>query len=172
MTEDYPKLAFIMLVLILAFSLHAFRPLQAQFNPAQQVVFETPFAGITTAQSSQPFRNIGQAMHLLQVTFPNETTAVTGIQIRLERCSRNCDAAPDTDWAPMGPDITEAPVLDLGIPATTEVYAYQDYYWVYRAVRVRMVIDTPGGEELTARYVGHTFPVVPFVNLRGDRWAF
>lgn len=163
--KGYPQIAALMLLLAGGFAY-----LAAQ-NPIQQVVFENVFTAITTAQVSAPFRNVGQAMHTLQVTFPDEVATVTGIQIRIEWCSYDCEPAGG-GWKPAGADITEAPVLDDGIPGVTDVYAYETYYGVFRSIRANMVIDTPGGEELTARYVGHIVPVVPFVTLRDDRWAF
>lgn len=163
--QGYPKIAFVALIIILAFT-----GLAAQ-SPIQQVVFENVFSAVTLAQVSAPFRNIGQAMHTLQVTFPNEVATVSPIAIRLEWCSYDCGSA-GAGWKPMGPDITDAPVLDDGIPGVTDVYAYETYYGVFRSMRANMTANTPGGEQLTARYVGHIIPVVPFVTLRTDRWAF
>lgn len=163
--RDYPVLAAVTMALVLGLS-----TLAAQ-NPIQQVVFENVFSAITTAQASQTFRNVGQAMHTLQVTFPDETTAVSPIAIRIEYCYRDCGLAGD-GWKPMGPDITAVPVLDDGIVGVTDVYAYTTSYGVFRAIRANMTADTPAGEELTARYYGAIVPVVPFVTLRDDRWAF
>jgi hypothetical protein len=163
--KGYPQIA--ALVLLLA---SGFTYLGAQ-NVIQQVVFENVFAGITTAQVSAPFRNVGQAMHTLQVTFPGEIIAVAGISIRLEWCSYDCEPLGD-GWKPMGPSVTDVPVLDNGIPGVTDVYAYETYYGVFRSMRANMTIDTPGGEELTARYTGAIVPVVPFVTLRDNRWVF
>lgn len=164
--KNYPQIAVLMLAIILGFGV-----LGAQQSPFQQVVFENVFAAITTAQASLPFRNVGQAMHTLQVTFPDETTAVSGIEIRLEWCSYDCEPAGD-GWKPMGPNITDAPVLDNGIVGVTDVIAYETYYGVFRSMRANMTINTPGAEELTARYTGAIIPVVPFVTLRDNRWAF
>jgi hypothetical protein len=163
--KGYPKLAALLLVLASGFTY-----LAAQ-SPFQEVVFENVFSAITTAQVSSPFRNVGQAMHTLQVTFPSEVATVTGIQIRLEWCSYDCETLGG-GWKPMGPDITEAPVLDNGIAGVTDVYAYTTYYGVFRSMRADMVTNTPGGEQLTARYTGAIIPVVPFVTLRDNRWAF
>lgn len=163
--EDYPKLAAVV-VLILCVLGAAMRPANAQQpNAIQEVVFENVFTSITTAQQSQPLRNIGQAMHTVQVTFPLENTEVTSIQVRLEW------TRDGSDWRPAGPDITTAPVLSEGIGAT-DVIAYETYYGVFRAIRVNNVIDTPGAEQMTVKYIGHIIPVVPFVTLQGDRWAF
>lgn len=143
--------------------------LSAAVCPAQQsTVFAVPLSGISAATASDPIRNIGQAMHTIQVSFPAENAQVASIQVRLEFARDDND---DTVWIPAGPDIIVAPVLDNGDGAT-DVYAYQDYYGVFRAVRVRSVVNTPGAELMTVRYIGHLTPVVPFITLRTDRWAF
>lgn len=140
--------------------------LVARSQQIQEVVFENIFSGITTAQASNPIRNIGQSMHTVQVTFPSEVAAVTGIQVRLEW------TRDGSDWRPAGPDIVSVPVLDEGIPGTTDVIAYETYYGVFRAIRVNNVIDTPGMEAMTVKYIGQIIPVVPFVTLQSDRWSF
>lgn len=168
--RDYPKCVAVIAVLMAALLPVGFG--HAQFpggslgaNGLQEVVFANVFEDITTAQNSQPLRNIGQAMHTVQVTFPNETTEVSGIQVRLEW------TRDGISWRPAGPDITVAPVLSEGIGAQ-DVISYETYYGVFRAIRVGSVVDTPGGEEMTVRYIGHIIPVVPFVTLQTDRWAF
>lgn len=155
-----PLQAIVAVAVVLGFGL------SARTQQIQEVVFENIFSGITTAQASNPIRNIGQSMHTLQVTFPLEVAAVTGIQIRLEW------TRDGVNWRPAGPDITGAPVLDEGIPGVTDVIAYETYYGVFRAIRVNNVIDTPGAEAMTVKYVGQIIPVVPFVTLQSDRWSF
>lgn len=162
---DYPALVIVLAIIAMVLSVPVMAQRSVTGQTIQEVVFANVFSAITTAQASDPIRNIGQAMHTIQVSFPSENTAVTGIQVRLEW------ARATGDWRPAGPDIVGAPVLTNGIGAT-DVLAYETYYGVFRAVRVNNVIDTPGGEEMTVRYTGHIIPVVPFVTLQADRWAF
>lgn len=162
---DYPKLVLVLAIIASALSVPALSQRSVTGPSIQETVFANVFSAITAAQASSPIRNIGQAMHTVQVTFPSENTAVTGIQVRLEW------ARATGDWRPAGPDIVGAPVLSQGT-GETDVVAYETYYGVFRAIRINNVVPTPGGEELTVRYLGHIVPVVPFVTLKADRWAF
>lgn len=158
--EDYPKLATVLALILALLSIPGWLSGQTQ-----EVVFANVFDAITTAQQSNPLRNIGQAMHTVQVTFPDENTSVSSIQVRLEW------TRDGSSWRPAGPDITTAPVLTNGV-GDTDVVAYETYYGVFRAIRINSVVNTPGGEDLTVKYVGHLIPVMPFVTLQADRWTF
>lgn len=140
-------------------------PIHAQ----QTIVFEDALTGVAAITNSAPLRNIGQAMHTLQVTFPLENVAVSPIDVVLQWCTRDCGV--DASWRFAGLSIVEAPVVSQGIGAT-DVIAYQTYYGVFRSLRVRNNVATPGGELLTVKYFGDIFAVVPFFLQSDDRWSF
>lgn len=141
----------------------------APLGSQQTVVFEDALTGISAITNSAILRNVGQAMHTLQVTFPDETTAVTPIDVVLQWCSRNCGV--DASWRAAGSSILSAPVKTQGV-GSTDVIAYQTYYGVFRALRVRNNVATPAAELMTVRYIGDVFPVVPFFVEKPDRWEF
>ena len=142
----------------------------APVHAQQTVVFEEALTGVSAITNSAILRNVGQAMHTLQVTFPAENATVSNLDVVLQWCTRNCDV--DASWRFAGVSITEAPVLDQGIPGRTDVIAYQTYYGVFRALRVRNNAATPGGELMTVQYTGDIFAVVPFFLQSEDRWSF
>jgi len=132
---------------------------------SQTAVFENVFSGITLAQASAPLRNVGQTMHVVQVTFPAEAVAVAAIQVQFQ-FSRD-----GVNWRPAGPDIISAPVKTQGVTAT-DVIAYKAYYGAFRSIRINSAVNTPGGELMTVRYIGHMLPATPFITETADRWDF
>lgn len=160
----YRALCVLTIWLIVLASLLFVAGVYGQFK--QTVVFDNALEDVTGAnECSDPIRNIGQTMHLVQVSFPDENTAVSSIQIQFQ-FSRD-----GANWRKLGKDITDAPVVSEGIGAT-DVIAYGVYYGTFRAIRVCSVLATPGGEELDVRYIGHELPVVPFITKLSDRWEF
>jgi hypothetical protein len=158
---EYPKLAAV--VLLLASLIVGSDPVQAQF---QNVVFATPINLVTVPTSSQPIRNIGQAMHLLLVTFhfgADPPAPVSGFDVTLE-WSRD-----GVNWRPAGPSVTSAPLLNYG-DAANDVVAYMTYYGAFRAIRVTS--NYTGAYPLDVYYTGQIVPVDPFVTLTNNRWVF
>lgn len=127
---------------------------------AQQsnVVYKKVFNGITAPTASAPIENIGQMMHVIQVSFPAEVAAVSGIQVRIEASYDN------VRYFPISSDIISCPLL------AGKVYSFQKAYGPFPYVRVRNVIDT-GGKLMTVVYSGHLNPVVPFVSEFSDRFV-
>lgn len=135
--------------------------LPAGLEAQQAVVYATPLSAITLAAASAPVLQTGQAMHVLKIEFPTAGGAVSPIQVRVEA---SYDASV---WVPIGPDVTSVPSLTGG------VYAFEKYYGVFPFIRVRSVVNVPGGAgSMTVRYWGHMLPIVPFLSLLADRYSF
>lgn len=130
--------------------------------PAQQMrrgdtaVFRKVLSGVTTPQASPSVQNIGQAMHIITVIFPQATAAVSGFQVRIEASYDN------QTFFPISPDITTAPRLG-GI-----TYQIEKAYVPWPYIRVRSLIAT--AEPMDVWYSGHMRPVVPFIAQELDRF--
>lgn len=159
--EDYPKLVIVMLVVLLLAVTSS--PLVGQGY--QKVVFQSIFEDVTAPVQSGAIDNIGQGMHLLRVSFPDEVAAVSPIEVQFI-WSRD-----GVSWRPTGLDIIDAPVVSNGV-GDTEVVAYRAYYGTFRALAVRNGLATPGGAEMDVDYYGYEMPSLAFVTLTSDRWIF
>jgi hypothetical protein len=152
------KLAITGFALTLLFSLiMLFCAMRAQGQDAgKRVVFRSVYTG-TSSYTSGPLPNIGQAMHLVSATFPDTSSTVTPLKIRVEA---SYDGAL---YFAISPDIAQAKNVG-GI-----VYAFTSAYGCYPYIRVRSLLGT-GMFPVTIEYSGHTLPVVPFIQQQSDRF--
>lgn len=161
--KDYPKLAILMLLLLGGFSyLGAQRVL-----PGGQIVVFQDLLDVTSAPAnSAAIQNIGQAMHTLFVNFPDETTSETALELQFQ-------VDYGSGFRPFGPFVTDVPVLSNGV-GDTDVYRYNDYYGVFRGMRVRYTTVPPAdpNARIVVKYIGQVIPVVPFVTEQSDRFSF
>lgn len=162
--EDYPKLATVLAVLILVFALLTVSTTKTNAQ-TQEVVFQSVFADVTTPVQSGGLRNIGQVMHLLKVSFPDEVAAITGLEVQF------IFSRDGVSWRPTGFDIVDVPVVSNGV-GDTEVVAYRAYYGTFRSIAVRNGLATPGAAEMDVDYYGYLTPSMAFVTLTPDRWIF
>lgn len=122
----------------------------------QQTVFKRAAIQSSTATVSAPLPNIGQAVHILTVTFPAAVADVDSFVIRIEASFDNAD------YFPISEDITSA------------VYTGSFAYAITRANGsypfVRINYTTPAaGLTITANYTGSIQPIGQF-RLVGSRY--
>lgn len=115
------------------------------------------FDGITTAQTSNPVRNIGQVMHLITVVFPAESNAVTGLQVRIEA------SFDQTSWFPISNDITAAAAIG------GRVYQMEKAFGPWPFIRVRSLNST-SSRLMTVYYSGSLIPTVSAILQATDRF--
>jgi hypothetical protein len=116
------------------------------------------FTGLTAPANSPGLRNIGQTNHVLYVAAPGATTAVAGIQCRIEA------SVNGTTWVPVSNDIVYLPALGSG----PTVYAMVKANGVYPYLRVGCPVAN-SSHPVDVHYIGSQFPYGDLA-LAGDRY--